>query len=180
MSPDPARILIADEDQPARRFLTDNLAADGYAVASAGSATAAAVLLAHDPFDMVLVDVNGHTLALLDRVRRGGLDRVALDLPVFVLTSNGDEHHRIRLFERGADEVQLKPYSYLELRQRVAALLRRCRRPAPVASASGASSSTPAITTRGSTASRCTCPRPSSRCSACWPRRPPGRSPEPS
>ena len=128
MSPDPARILIADEDQPARRFLTDNLAADGYAVASAGSATAAAVLLAQDPFDMVLVDVNGHTLALLDRVRRGGLDRVALDLPVFVLTSNSAEHHRIRLFERGADEVQLKPYSYLELRQRVAALLRRCGR----------------------------------------------------
>ena len=102
---------------PARRPISHRQpAADGYAVASAGSATAAAVLLAQDPFDLVLVDVNGDTLALLDRVRRGGLDRVALDLPVFVLTSNTDEHHRIRLFERGADEVQLKPYSYLELR----------------------------------------------------------------
>ena len=26
MSPDPARILIADEDQPARRFLAENVA----------------------------------------------------------------------------------------------------------------------------------------------------------
>lgn len=128
MSTDPARILIADEDQLVRRFLTDNLASDGYAVASAGSATAAAVLLPQDRFDLVVVDFNGETLALLDRVRHGGLDRVALDLPMFVLTSDSAQHHRIRLFERGADEVQIKPYSYLELRLRVAALLRRCGR----------------------------------------------------
>ena len=128
MSPDPARILIADEDQSTRRFLSDNPAADDYTVTSAGSATAAIVLLAQDPFDLVLVDVNGETLALLDRVRRGELDRVALDLPMFALTSIIAEHHRIRLFERGADEVQLKPYNYLELRLRVAALLRRCGR----------------------------------------------------
>jgi DNA-binding response OmpR family regulator len=180
MSTAPARILTADEDQPVRRFLADNLAADGCTVASAGSAKAAGVLLAQDRFDLVLVDVNGETLALLDRIRGGELDRVALDLPIFVLTSNTAEHHRIRLFERGPDEVQLKPYSYLELRLRVAAVLRRCGRSRAHRIRVGRLELDPRDHDAWVDGEPLYVPRPSSRCSACWPRHPVGRSPGPS
>ena len=43
-----------------------------------------------------------------------------------------DAVHRIRLLDRGADDVLDKPFSYPELRSRIAAILRRAeRRPAP-------------------------------------------------
>jgi DNA-binding response OmpR family regulator len=54
--------------------------------------------------DLIVADVNGKTLALLDWLRRAGgaLCDAATDTPVIVLTSNGDELHRVRLLERGA------------------------------------------------------------------------------
>jgi DNA-binding response OmpR family regulator len=54
--------------------------------------------------DLIVADVNGRTLALLDWLRRAGgaLCDAATDTPVIVLTSNGDELHRVRLLERGA------------------------------------------------------------------------------
>jgi DNA-binding response OmpR family regulator len=46
-----------------------------------------------------------------------------------VLTGRCDELHRVRCLQRGADDVISKPFSYPELRERVAAVLRRCGRP---------------------------------------------------
>ena len=46
-------------------------------------------------------------------------------MPILVLTSRVEELHRIRLLDRGGDDVLAKPYSYPELRARIAALLRR-------------------------------------------------------
>jgi hypothetical protein len=44
-----------------------------------------------------------------------------------VLTTRVDELHRIRVLDRGGDDVLAKPYSYPELRARITALLRRAR-----------------------------------------------------
>ena len=51
------------------------------------------------------------------------------DTLALVLTASPDQLHRVRLLDRGADDVLLKPFSYPELRARIRALLRR-RRPA--------------------------------------------------
>jgi two-component system, OmpR family, phosphate regulon response regulator OmpR len=123
-------ILIADEDELTRRFLADNLIADGVNARAVGSAEATRTLLSQDPVDLLLVDVNGQTLELLDALRRGELAASFRDTPALVLTTSDDELHRVRLLERGADDVQLKPFSYPELRARIRALLRRQRPPA--------------------------------------------------
>jgi DNA-binding response OmpR family regulator len=115
-------ILIADEDELTRRFLADNLIADGLSARAAGSAHATRALLAQEPVDLLLVDVNGQTLGLLDAVRGGELAASSPDTLALVLTASHDELHRVRLLERGADDVQLKPFSYPELRARI----RRC------------------------------------------------------
>ena len=67
----PARILLADDDDTTRAFLADNLTADGYDVIPVASEPAALAELVHGQtaVDMVLVDVNGHTLAFVDRLR---------------------------------------------------------------------------------------------------------------
>lgn len=68
--------------------------------------------------DLIVVDVNGKTLDLVDAIRAGSgpAGTVDPDTPLIVLTSRVDEIHRIRLLDRGGDDVLAKPYSYAELR----------------------------------------------------------------
>lgn len=119
-----ARILLADEDEITRAFLADNLMADGFTVQEAADYDAAVALLRANPVDLIVVDVNGNTLRLLDRVREGH-EAVADDTPVIVLTSRIDEVHRIRCLDRGGDDILDKPFSYPELVARIRAVLRR-------------------------------------------------------
>ena len=130
-------ILVVEEDPATRAFLASNLTADGYEVVVAETRRhAIALLAAHRP-QLVLVDINGYTLGLLDAVRNGdGLaGEVDPETPIIVLTARADELARVRVFDRGGDDVVSKPFSYPELRGRVRALLRRSYEPrhAPVA-----------------------------------------------
>jgi DNA-binding response OmpR family regulator len=126
------RILLAEEDHAIRCFLEDNLSADGFEVDAVADYTAALAQLRRTSPDLILVDVNGQTLDLVDAVRSGeGLaGHVDPDTPMIVLGERPDDIHRIRVLERGGDDIIAKPFSYPELRARVAAVLRRaeCRR----------------------------------------------------
>lgn len=122
------RILLAEPDDITRLFLTDSLAADGYEVQAVTDRDAALDQLAVGDPDLIVVDVNGDTLALLDALRSGETPQgvVPTDSPAIALTSRGDELHRVRPLERGADDVVAKPFSYPELRRaRIASVLRR-------------------------------------------------------
>jgi DNA-binding response OmpR family regulator len=133
------RILLADPDDTTRLFLTDNLAADGYEVQAVADRDAALEQLVDRDPDLIVIDVNGDTLGLLDALRSGQAPSgpVPADCPAIALTSRGDELHRVRLLERGADDVVAKPFSYPELRARIAAVLRRVtpREPRPTIAA---------------------------------------------
>jgi DNA-binding response OmpR family regulator len=131
-----ARILIAEAEDATRMFLVENLTADGYAVQAVADHQAALAQLDDGAFDLMLADVAGHTLALLDAIRNAEprCAHAPRDLPVIVLTAQAQELHRVRLLERGCDDVIAKPFSYPELRARVAAVLRRTapREPHPM------------------------------------------------
>jgi DNA-binding response OmpR family regulator len=120
-TPQPAsphtRILLVEEDETTRLFLEVNLSADGYRVHAAADRDQALARLRTASVDLILVDVNGQTLGLIDWVRGAdpALCAVACDTPVIVLTSHPDEVHRVRLLERGGDDVVAKPFSYPEL-----------------------------------------------------------------
>ena len=120
-------ILIVEEDAATRGFLANNLTADGYQVAVAGTRANALSLLAKQRPDLVIADINGQTLGLLDAVRDGnGLAAdIDPDTPLIVLTARSDELARVRYFDHGSDDVVAKPFGYLELRGRIRALLRR-------------------------------------------------------
>jgi DNA-binding response OmpR family regulator len=127
-------ILVAEENPATREFLADNLTADGYHVLVAEDRSKATALLDAKQPDLVVVDVNGDTLALVDAVRSadGLASRIDPGTPITVLTSDPATIHRVRMLERGGDDVVAKPFSYPELRARIAAVLRRAegrRRP---------------------------------------------------
>jgi DNA-binding response OmpR family regulator len=133
-------ILLAEEDDATRRFLADNLIADSYRVLVAYDRAKAFALLSVNQPDLIVIDVNGHTLEVLDAVRSGeGLAGLAdPDTPMIVLSAWADRLHRIRVLERGGDDIVQKPFSYPELRARIVSLLRRAeRRRAPQSLAVG-------------------------------------------
>jgi DNA-binding response OmpR family regulator len=130
MDADRKTLLVVEDDERTCSFLLDNLAADGYGVASAtGTGEALRAIEVRGP-DLVLLDLmleDGNGLDVLDRVR--GADglacRIDPDLPVIVLSGRVGEADRVRGFARGADDYVTKPFSYAELHQRVRAVLRR-------------------------------------------------------
>ena len=127
-------ILIVEENESTRAFLADQLAADGYEILLAGSGRHALHLLATHRPQLVLADLNGQTLGLLDAVRGGAGPGGEIDphTPVIVLTARADELTRVRVFDRGGDDVVAKPFSYPELRGRIRVSLRRAHQPRPI------------------------------------------------
>jgi DNA-binding response OmpR family regulator len=122
-----ATILLAEEDDCTRAFLHENLSADGYQVLVAPDRAKALALLSTAHPDLIVVDINGETLELLDTVRfgEGIAGRADPDTPLIALSRDADQLQRIRMLERGGDDVVGKPFAYPELRARIVALLRR-------------------------------------------------------
>jgi DNA-binding response OmpR family regulator len=124
------RVLIVEDDPATATFLADNLAADGYAVATASGAGEGLRAVEVRRPDIVLLDVmldDGNGLRLLDRLRAsdGVVSRVDHQLPVIVVSGRGSEVDRVRGFRLGADDYLVKPFSYPELVARIDAVLRR-------------------------------------------------------
>jgi DNA-binding response OmpR family regulator len=127
---DAATILLVEDDAATRTFLADNLSADGYELLVADCVSDGLRLLERKFPDLALVDLglpDASGYELLRRVRRsdGVASRVDPDTPMMVLSGRSSELDRVRGFDRGADDYVCKPFSYPELRSRVAALLRR-------------------------------------------------------
>jgi DNA-binding response OmpR family regulator len=121
------RVLIVEDDRLIRRFVADNLAADGYLPLEAATVAHARETLAGVRPDIALLDLglpDGDGLSLLGELRdpESPFD---VRLPVIVLSGRAGELDRVRGLERGADDYLPKPFSYLELRARIAAVLRR-------------------------------------------------------
>lgn len=126
-------VLIVEDHLLTRRFLADNLAADGYEPLEAGSVAHARRLILGGYPAVAILDLelpDGDGLDLLGELRGTGGSDLGLDphLPVLILSGRGTELDRIRGLERGADDYLAKPYGYHELRVRIVALLRRSTR----------------------------------------------------
>jgi len=135
--PDPT-VLVVEEDDVARSFLADNLEADRYRVRTADSREKALASLSVDQPDVIVVDVNGKTLDLIDAIRDGnGLaGRVDPDTPLIVLTTRASELHRICVLHPGADGAShRRPHARRHelvvglMRGRALPELRLCRQP---------------------------------------------------
>lgn len=124
-SPERARstVLVVDDEPLNRRLVRAILEAE-HTVVEAASAAAAFEVLAREPIDLVLLDVqmagmNGFE-ACLEIKRR----YPAPFLPVLLLTALADQDSRIRGLEAGADDFISKPFDHRELSLRARAFLR--------------------------------------------------------
>ncbi len=120
-------VLVVEHDAEVGRPLVDQLEADGYAARLARTAEHARVTArGSTPAAVVLCDLEHPcaALGLLAEVREGE-DPWSGSLPVIVVGSRAQEPDVLRAFDAGADDFIARPASYLELRARLRALLRR-------------------------------------------------------
>lgn len=118
-----SRILVV-EDEPAIAFgLEADLVAEGYAVTVAADGNEGLALAREGGFDLILLDVmlpGRDGFAVCRELRRGGLTT-----PVLFLTARGQDTEKVVGLDLGADDYVTKPFSPMELRARIRALLRR-------------------------------------------------------
>src|SRR3954469_16443836 len=129
MSDESATLLLLEDDPLTRTFLADNLTADGYELVVSATLEDALRELEFKRPDLAIVDLklpDGSGLELVRRVRAAdGVGRLDPELPLLMISGCGTELDRLRGLERGLDDYVVKPFSYPELRLRIAAILRR-------------------------------------------------------
>ena len=122
------RILIIEDERPMRTALADLLTAEGYrTLAAADGERGLELALAEKP-DLILLDIKMPKLdgfAVCAELRR-----LAVAVPVLMLTAKGQIEDRVNGLDAGADDYLVKPFSTEELLARVRALLRRSHRQA--------------------------------------------------
>jgi DNA-binding response OmpR family regulator len=124
--PDPATILLVDDEESVQKLLTYPLERDGYRVVQARDGDEALAQFDSEHIDLVVLDV------MLPRV--DGLEvckqlRARSAVPIVMLTARDDELDKVLGLELGADDYITKPFSIREFRSRVKALLRRASSP---------------------------------------------------
>ncbi|HAA38451.1 MAG TPA: DNA-binding response regulator [Pseudomonas sp.] len=130
LSPAP-RILIIEDDVELCTHLSNHLSRRGFALNSTQCGDQGLDLALHSPVELILLDImlpNESGLNILARLRH------ARGTPVILMSALGAEADRISGFQRGADDYLPKPFSMVELRVRIEAILRRValdRRPLP-------------------------------------------------
>jgi DNA-binding response OmpR family regulator len=125
-------ILIADDDADVRRLIVTLLERAGFRAIEAGDGREALRLLYARRPAAVVLDVTMPALdgwQVLERIRE------VSDVPVLMLTAQGEELQRVRGLRAGADDYVAKPFGRQELLARIEALLRRAGGSAEVAEA---------------------------------------------
>ena len=123
------KILVVDDDQRLRDLLKRYLSEQGFNVKAVENAAAMDKVLAHERYDLMVLDLMlpGEDGLSICRRLRGS----ANELPIIMLTAKGDDIDRIVGLEMGADDYLPKPFNPRELVARIHAVMRRHSAPPP-------------------------------------------------
>lgn len=117
------RILLVEDERPLAKEISDFLQSEHHVVDVVSSKKMASENLAVNSYDFALVDLglpDGDGLDLLQDV-----SRYQKDASVIILTARTEVGDKILGLESGADDYLSKPFSLLELKARMQAILRR-------------------------------------------------------
>ena len=115
--PDPARILVIDDEENVRHALTSLLKIKGYQVEGSGNGQEALELYRRNPFDMILCDVRlpgMDGMAFLDAI--GGAKSEAT---VIMMSAYGDIELAREALRKGASDYMSKPFKNEEVLLRI-------------------------------------------------------------
>ena len=105
----PTKILIVDDEETARKSLSDILRLEGYHVATKANGEEAVGALEAEDFDLMLLDLKMPGMDGLEVLERAG--DLAPDTKVIMLTAHGALESAIEALRMGAHDYILKPAS---------------------------------------------------------------------
>jgi DNA-binding response OmpR family regulator len=117
------RILLVEDERSLAKEIHDFLQSEHHVLDEVSTIKAASENLAVNSYDFVLLDLglpDGDGLDLLQEV-----NRVQENASVIILTARTEVGDKLLGFESGADDYLSKPFSLLELKARMQAILRR-------------------------------------------------------
>ncbi|GGI80727.1 response regulator transcription factor [Shewanella gelidii] len=117
------QILLVEDEQDLAKLVMLNLNALNYKVFHCATLEQANKMVADESIDLILMDrmlPDGDGIMLCQQLRESGRET-----PMMLLTAKDSEADIVLGLESGADDYLVKPFSVLELRARVKALLRR-------------------------------------------------------
>lgn len=129
---DVERILVLDDDLEICELTQAYLQQQGFAVDTVQSGDALDAHLENHAVDLLVLDLmlpGEHGLAIAQRLKKHR------DLPIIIISAQGDDVDRIVGLELGADDYLSKPFNPRELLARIRAVLRRTGRPVEEAQA---------------------------------------------
>ncbi|MDE2085621.1 MAG: winged helix-turn-helix domain-containing protein [Xanthomonadaceae bacterium] len=117
------RILVAEDEAKARRYLARGLGEQGYSIELAEDGNVALTMLREHTFDAAVLDVmlpgrDGWSIVQTMRSE-------AIRTPVLFLTARDHVEDRVRGFEIGGNDYLVKPFAFAELLARLRNLLRQ-------------------------------------------------------
>ena len=117
------RALVVDDEQQMLAIVTFALETQGFSCDSTADPVQAFQMATTGHYHLLVLDVllpKMSGVALTEKIRA-----VDAHTPIILLTALGEEEHRIRGLEAGADDYVTKPFSPRELALRAQALVRR-------------------------------------------------------
>ena len=118
------KILVVDDDLKVRNYLERGLAEQGWLVDCSANGDDGAYKALNYEYDAVVLDV---MLPGIDGFSVLKSIRASKQTPVIMLTARERVDDRVRGFREGADDYLIKPFSFLELTERLRAITRRSR-----------------------------------------------------
>jgi two-component system phosphate regulon response regulator OmpR len=119
-----SHLIVVDDEPEIRSMLADYLSHAGFTVHAAEGGVALRAILAEQPADLVILDIN---MPGEDGLSLARFLRANTDVGIVMLTAAGEVVDRVVGLEIGADDYIAKPVDLRELLARIRAVLRRLR-----------------------------------------------------
>ena len=117
------RVLLADDDAALRRLVSATLGSNDFELLHAMDGEEALRVASEKHPALVLLDVNMPRMDGFDVCRHLKTDPSTTDIKIVMLTARGADVDRQRARDAGADDYFVKPFSPVQLLNRVYALL---------------------------------------------------------
>ncbi len=117
------KILLIEDDIEISNFIFQCLVSDIFTVDRAYTGIEGSYMARTNSYDIIILDYSlpGKSgLMVLDEIRN-----THIQAPIIFLTVHHELSKKVEVFEHGADDYMVKPFSYDELKARIQALARR-------------------------------------------------------
>lgn len=117
------RILIVEDERRLSNIIKKGFTEDGFAVDQAFDGEEGQYLAESEQYDLIILDL---MLPKIDGIEVcKNLRKKEIKTPILMLTARSTTEDKVKGLDNGADDYITKPFSFIEFRSRVHALIRR-------------------------------------------------------